>query len=231
MYKIGLLQMERKPLNPDQSHWLSLSCSVLWVAIKSDFCVWTGSSDWYKGENSVLLVLRVGSDLPQCQNRAEGLHARWAAPLCSTAASPLHQCLYSFIPRLSQSERLICLPPFSSRRVHPDLCGGGELLIPGGGAQGCSLPDPDLLCQRKGQADPAAGLQPEGRPPATREEPELGGEAAEDPPSLSIHPGLPHHQSGVCPGGESRKSNDQPTTCFSWLYLQANVVEMWEERT
>lgn len=129
------------------------------------------------------------------------------AAAATAAASPLHQCLYSFISRLSQSERLICLPPFSSRRVHPDLCGGGELLIPGGGAQGRSLPDPDLLCQREGQADPAAGVQLEGGPPASREEPELGGEAAEDPPGVSIHPGLPHHQGGVCPRGESRKSN------------------------
>lgn len=151
-------------------------------------------------------------------------------PLSAAAASALHQCLYSFISRLSQSERLICLPTFSSRWVHTDLRRGGELLVPGGGAQGRSLSDPDLLCQRKGQADPAAGIQPEGRAPATREEPELGGEAAEDPPSVSIHPGLPHHQSGVCSHGESRKSSDQLMTCFSLLYLQANVVKMWEER-
>lgn len=31
--------------------------------------------------------------------------------LSSVAASPLHHRLYSFISRLSQSERLICLPP------------------------------------------------------------------------------------------------------------------------
>lgn len=35
-----------------------------------------GSSGWDKGENSVLLVLRLGSDLSQCQNRAKGLHTR-----------------------------------------------------------------------------------------------------------------------------------------------------------
>lgn len=52
------------------------------VDVKSNFCVWTGSSDWYEGKNSMLLVLRIGSDLPQCQNRAEGLHARWAMCLC-----------------------------------------------------------------------------------------------------------------------------------------------------
>lgn len=39
-------------------------------------CVWTGPSGWNKGEDSVLLVLRVGSNFPQCQNREEGLHAR-----------------------------------------------------------------------------------------------------------------------------------------------------------
>lgn len=140
----------------------------------------------------------------------------------AAAAPPLHQCLYSFISCLSQSERLICLPRFSSRRVHPDLRGGGELLVPGGGAQGRSLPDPNFLCQRKGQADPAAGVQPEGRPPASREEPELGGEAAEDPPGVSIHPGLPHHQSGVCPRGESSNSNDG----LMWLKVRGMFLKL-----
>ncbi|CAG05380.1 unnamed protein product [Tetraodon nigroviridis] len=149
------------------------------------------------------------------------------AAAAAAAAPPLHQCLYSFVSRLSQSERLICFPTFSSRRVHPDLRRGGELLLPGGGTQGRSLPDPDLLRQREGQADPAAGVQPEGGAPAPGEEPELGGEAAEDTPSVSIHPGLPHHQSGVCPRGESRRSNRQPATCFSWLCLQASVGK-WE---
>lgn len=141
----------------------------------------------------------------------------------AAAASPLHQCLYSLLSRLSQSERLICLPPFSSRRVHPDLRRGGELLVAGGGAQGRPLPDPDLLCQRKGQADPAAGVQPEGGPPASREEPELGGEAAEDPPRVSIHPGLPHHPSGVRPRGESRKGANDLFFRLMCLKCERNV--------
>lgn len=106
--------------------------------------------------------------------------------------------------RLSQSDTLIS-SSFSPRRVDPNLRRGGELFIPCRGAQGRSVPDPDLLRQGQGQADPAAGVQPEGGPSTAGEEPELGGQTAQDPPGVPLHPGLPHHQGGVRPRGESAR--------------------------
>lgn len=110
--------------------------------------------------------------------------------------------LFSLTSLLSQSDRLIS-SPFSPRRVDPNLRRGGELLVPRRGAQGRSVPDPDVLRQGQGQADPAAGVQPERRPSAAGQEPELGGQTAQDPPGVALHPGLPHHQGGVRPRGES----------------------------
>lgn len=103
---------------------------------------------------------------------------------------------------LSQSDRLISFP-FSPRRVHTNLRRGGELFVPSRGAQGCAVPNADLLRQGKGQADPAAGVQFERRPSATGEEPELGGQTAQDPPGVPFHSGLSHHQSRVRTCGES----------------------------
>ncbi|XP_078127378.1 arrestin domain-containing protein 3b isoform X2 [Sander vitreus] len=106
---------------------------------------------------------------------------------------------------LSQSARLI-FSPFSPRRVDPNLRRGGELFVPGRGAQGRSVPDADLLRQGQGQADPATGVQSERRRSAAGEEPELGGQTAQDPPSVALHPGLPHHQGGVRPHGVRGRS-------------------------
>lgn len=52
----------------------SVSARVFYFEIVLLFLA--GSSGWDEGENSVLLVLRLGSDLSQCQNRAKGLHTR-----------------------------------------------------------------------------------------------------------------------------------------------------------
>lgn len=108
----------------------------------------------------------------------------------------------SLMPLLRQSDGLISSPLFS-RRVYPNLRRGGELLLPGRGAEGCAVPDSDLLRQGQGQTDPAAGVQSTRRPSAAGEESELGGQTAKNTSSVPVHPGLFHHTCGVRPHGES----------------------------
>ena len=122
----------------------------------------------------------------------------------------------SLMSLLSQSDRLIS-SPFSPRRVHPNLCRSGKLFVSRGGAQGRAVPDPDLLRQRQRQADPAAGVQPARRASAAGKESELGGQAAQDPPGVPLHLGLPHHQSGVRPHGESPQTVSYLKCCLSLM--------------
>ena len=113
------------------------------------------------------------------------------------------------------------------RRVHSDLRRGGELLVARGRAQGGPLPDPDLLRQGEGQADPAAGVQPPRRPPGPGQEPELGGQVTEDPARISLHHRLSHHQGGVRAGGKSQSQLERFTKRVIWGHAQQESLSRY----